>query len=338
MKILFCLIAAIYWHAGSAKPPSNVYRVANGSETLRNLLVTEVGSLVLGSNFALRRLDAHLDMLQTVYLPEGQPNRLLVNDPDGTYNGSFMSCTRTACELLDVENITRQLWMSSDVLLDGTLNVLGLFVPGPDGNSVFTALLPNDFDTIRASTIRRGRVVGSSNNQDFMILAFQAESTPFVMREFLTAFQHQGFSYYVVIDSIVQTRVVRICNNDTTAFTAFDSYFEIQLECGTYYGIAVPTAATFVSLDSTIAVSVATDTENLLCVYELSQINQLMFDKYNSCRYGEGVAGLARQMTFNCVLFDEDRLNNPVMLVSVIIIHKQLMPKTLQANASIMCD
>ena len=62
---------------------------------------------------------------------------------------------------------------------------------------------------------------------------------------------------------------MRICNNDTTADTNFESYFEIQLECGE---MAVPTAATFNSFDSTIAVSVVTDTENVVCVYELSLI------------------------------------------------------------------
>ena len=321
---LYLLLAAVHIHFRTGSAITASYHVDNDSEMFRTLLLTETGSLVLGSDLALQRLNDQLVMQQTVLLPEGQTNRLLIGDPGGTYSGSFMSCMRMACELLDAEDITNQRWIGSNVLQDGTFVVSGLFVPGPgeDGESVFTALLRNDVEAMRASTIRRGSVEGfdDSDNQNYITHAFQIESSSFIQREFLTVFEHTGFSYYVNTMTIyddIQIRVVRICNNDTSHPTSekkISSYFEMQLECGSSE-TAVPAAATFVSSDLTVVVTIATDTDNFMCVYELAEINRIMYQKFNSCRYGMGSAGLNRVMVYECVEFDDVRLNNPVCLL-----------------------
>ena len=326
---LYLLLAAVHIHFRTGSTITASYHVDNDNEMFRTLLLTETGSLVLGSDLALQRFNDQLVMQQIVLLPEDQTNRLLIGDPGGTYSGSFMSCMRMACELLDAEDITNQRWIGSNVLQDGTFVVSGLFVPGPgeDGVSVFTALLRNDVEAMRASTIRRGSVEGfdDPDNQNYITHAFQIESSSFIPREFLTVFEHRGFSYYVNTmtiddeesDDNIQIRVVRICNNDTsppTSENSFSSYFEMQLECGSSE-TAVPTAATFVSSDLTVVVTIATDTDNFMCVYELAEINRIMYQKFNSCRYGMGSTGLNRVMVYDCIEFDDVRLNNPVCLL-----------------------
>lgn len=59
--------------------------------------------------------------------------------------------------------------------------------------------------------------------------------------EYLYGFSHEGFSYFITRQpsslgsSIIETRLARVCQNDST----FDSYMEVTLECkdkkGTIY-------------------------------------------------------------------------------------------------------
>ena len=65
------------------------------------------------------------------------------------------TASRMNCKLLDAENISSQRWEDGTVLRDGSLNARGLFVPGPEGISVFTATLPNEVQVSGASSILR---------------------------------------------------------------------------------------------------------------------------------------------------------------------------------------
>ena len=289
-----------------------------GGETLRNLLRTETGSLVLGSNTTLRRLAADLSQLQQVSLPEGQVNRLLASDPGGTFSGNVLSCLRMNCSLLDIDDLSSERWEGSNVLLNGVTNARGLFVPGPESQSVLTVALQNE---VQPSSIIRGSLVGvGSANHVFNHIARQTEGNVLFEREILTVFENDGFSYF--INKMNQeTRLVRICNSDNSSQVAaggFVSYFEIKLECGG--SSSVPTAAAFLPSNQTITLSVTLSvtgeqSENLVCVFELSEIHRLMTEKYDDCRAGSGQSGLERGGMFPCVAFDEGRLNNPVSVI-----------------------
>ena len=292
---------------------------ADEGETLRNLLLTEAGTLVLGSNTTLRRLSLDLSELQAVSLPPDQPSRLLVGDPGGTYSDRFLSCSGMSCALLDVDDITEQTWEDSTALLVGERNARGLFVTGANGQSLLTVALQNE---IQPSTIIRGELDGVDTNMpDFDLLASQSERAAVIPREFLAVFENDVFSYYLnrFINSdnenniMEEIRLVRLCHNGSTPDTAFVSYFEIKLQCGD--PDLVPTAASYSPTDQTVIVSVATDTDNSLCVFGLSDINQLMTEKYDSCRAGVGSAGLTRVELFQCVEFVGERLTNPVSFV-----------------------
>ena len=105
-SVTLYLLFAVYLQLRYGDAVTTTYRVANDGYIFRNLLLTEVGSLIVGSNLTLERLSGDLEMLQSVNLPAGQPNRLLVGDPGGTYGGSFLACVRMNCELLNVNDIT----------------------------------------------------------------------------------------------------------------------------------------------------------------------------------------------------------------------------------------
>ena len=309
----FCLLAAAIL---SFRTEAVSYTPNNG-EILRNLLLTQSGSVIVGSTTSLRRLDLNLEVLQTVPLQGGQANRLLAGDPGGTYDNSFMSCSGLRCELLSINNITNRLWQGNTALLEGSLNALGLFVTGPDGYSVFTAALRNEVQTSR---LLRGRLVGvGTGGGSFDRYARQGESSPFVLRKFLSVFKHEEYSYYINqlrIEMEDQVRLVRLCNDDNYTTGFFESYFEIHLECGG--SNRLPTAATFISVPSplgttSIVVTVSSPTENHACVYNLTEIHDLMTEKYESCRAGIGLTGLLRvDGRDECDEFDNNQLNNPV--------------------------
>ena len=301
----------------------------SGGETLRNVLLTSSGSLILGSNLTLRRLNGDLEVLQqTDDLPSDQVNRLLSGDPGGTYSDSFMSCTRTQCELLNVDDIESRRWAAA-VLLDGTFNAHGLFVTGPDGFSVFTAAMRNEQ---QVSRIQRGGLVGvDGGSQSFVGNARQSELDRFRSREFLFVFEREGFSYYINRVTVAnggenreEIRVVRLCNNDTSNDMVFTSYFEIKLKC-IASGVTeqpLPTAATFLpspnpfGVDSIIiSVVDSSDSENDVCVYSLPEIHSLMTAKYEECRIGNGMAGLERDGQLQCMPFTPSQLQNPVSLL-----------------------
>ena len=286
---------------------------AQNGETLRSVLLTD-GSLVLGSNTTLRRLSsADLSVLQEISLTEGQVSRLLAGDPGGTYSGRVLSCLRTTCSLLDETNIASQNWEDSNVLLvDADSNAEGIFVPGESGQSVLTIALQRSGEQV--SRVVRGNLVnvGASNGQDFSIIARQAEGFLYD-REFLTSFENNGFTYFITKQGPGETRLVRVCNNDTSSSTAsgaFVSYFEIRLECGG--PDSVPTAAAFLPSDQSITLSFSGGEQNLVCVFQLSTIHSRMTQKYDDCRHGMGNSGLARSGITMCDEFDEARLNNPV--------------------------
>ena len=239
-------------------------------------------------------------------------SRLLLGDPEGTYSGRVLSCLRTNCSLLDVNNIASHNWEVSNVLLvDGMTNAGGLFVRGREDTSVLTVGLQRNGKQV--SRIVRGNLlnVGETSGQGFSVFNRQTEGFLYD-REFLTIFQNDGFSYFVTKQGPDdEIRVVRVCNNDTSSEIAnggFVSYFEIRLECGG--SESVPTAATFLPSDQTITLSAA-QSQNLVCVFKLFDIHQLMTQKYDDCTGGSGVSGLARSGTRVCEDFGT-RLNNTV--------------------------
>ena len=298
-------------------------------ETLRNMVLSDSG-LVLGSSHALRRLSPDLQVEQSTVLPADQPNRLLVGDPGGTYSGSVMACSRTDCELLDMGDLSHQRWQASNVLLDGSYNVHGLFVIGPNGSSVFTAALRNEE---QVSRIFRGNLVnvGQASGQQFRTYAVQDETTRFQPREFLATFEHGGFAYLVNrlnrledLTAVDQIRVVRLCNNDSSSVVnpgTFASYFEIQLTCSApqQTDVSPPTSATFIPSPNpfgadVLLVSATRDAgqQSLVCVYNISTIQQLMAEKFQTCSSGSGLAGLERETQHSCPTFTPQQIINSV--------------------------
>ena len=333
--ILCPTFVPIFFFAFSAVFAAITYFSAENGEILRNVLLTETGSLVLGSNTTLRRIaGSDLSVLQQVSLPQGQASRLLVGDPGGTYSGRILSCSGMSCSLLDVNDIASQTWQDSNVLVDGEANARGLFVLGREGQSVLTVSLENE---IQPSLIIRGSLTGvGSTPQDFDVIIRQPDGTSLFNKEFLAVFENDGFSYFITKQGANnEARLARVCNNDTSASFAnekFVSYFEIRLECGG--SDTVPTAAA--PSDQTITLSVTGgQSQNLVCVFDLSQIHQLMTQKYDNCRAGVGDAGLARSTLFPCVEFDDVRLNNPVSFKCTITTS---LPSTITRSLSLSAE
>ena len=87
------------------------------------------------------------------------------------------------------------------------------------------------------------------------------------------------------------------------------SHFELMGECsGSSSGTTnIPTAASYVGADSafgtaTLLVTFMGDgeTDQRMCAYSISTINDLMMQKFSSCLDGVGVSGFAREVPQAC--------------------------------------
>lgn len=295
------------------------------SETLRNFVLSEP-NLIVGSSKYLYRLNTSLSMQQSLTLDT--PNRLLVTDPNGSYSGKVFNCGSLRCSLLNMADIrSPPAWqVSSGVVREGPRNVIGIFAPGPNGTSSLTIgeerIVDEEGISIH-SLISKGDLINVNGpaSRSFGGFAFHEESSNLTPREFLAAFNYQGYVYLVtriqLINRDIKIILARFCEldkgiRDGSNPSLFASHFELELQCSPSGGGGMSTllgiSAAFFNTTGTEHIvlvvadgdSTSTTVTNYLCTYSLDTINQLMSDKLQSCIDGMDNTGFTRQGQGSC--------------------------------------
>ena len=257
-------------------------------------------------------------------------NRLLVTDPGGTYDGSVLACEEQECALTPINNLTDIRWqVSSGLVRTGMDNMIGMFAPGANGTSSLT--FGEQQTVIFASSIRKGNLINVDilGSSFFNRFATQEENDRCRPREFLAAFTDQSFIYFIVrieIDQVDQMRVVRFCKDDPGDLVSrppqFVSHFELVGECSgsSSNTTNIPTASTYVGANSTFGTATLLvtfmgdgETDQRMCAYSISTINDLMMQKFGSCLDGVGVSGFARDVPTLCPVGLSEALKQSVV-------------------------
>ena len=287
-------------------------------EAFRNIILGDSYVLIGSSNSLYRLNPGSLSLEDSRQL--GSVNRLLVTDPGGTYDGSVLACEEQACALTPINSLTDIKWqVSSGLVRSGMDNVIGIFAPGANGTSSLT--FGEQQTEALVSLIRKGNLINVNipGSSFFNRFATQDESSRFTPREFLAAFTDQNFIYFIVRIGtlnnagmqIDQLRVVRFCKDDQGFSTQFVSHFELVGECSgsSSNTTNIPTAASYVGVKSsfgtaTLLVTFMGDgeTDQHMCAYNISTINDLMTQKFSSCLDGMGVSGFPRDVPTPCPL------------------------------------
>ena len=278
------------------------------NETLRNVVVAG-NNVIVGSSSTLYRLTPELVEVESILLPNGQSNRLLVADGtgDAMFGGAVLACGPRRCYLSPINSLADIVWRG--VVLDndpGHSNVLAGF--SLTNNGTFSVTYGTRQSQNRPSTITRGSLLNSFRPPyTYSEYAEQSEETSSVMREFLAVFSIEDYQFFVVSVNNV-AHIIRLCLSDNgdqpSPLGTFASYFELELKCA---GSESATAATFVNSSEPFGVETvlltfqasASDTFHI-CAFNLSEINERMNKKFETCINGSGNAGLRRGMEIPC--------------------------------------
>ena len=269
------------------------------SETLRNVVVAG-NSVIVGSSSALYRLTPDLVELESVMLTS--PNQLLVADRtrNGMFGGTMLACGSARCVLSPINSFSDILWQGV-ILEPGDLNNLADLSLTNSGNLSVTYGTRQSRRLDRSSAITRGNLVNSFQPPPYTFIQYaeQREPSILVSREFLTVFSNEGYQYFIVSINN-EAHVSRLCLSDNgdqpSPLGAFASYFELKLECANF---ASATAATFVNSTEPfgvkavlLAVQVIISDTFHICAFNLSEINERMDRKFETCVNGSGMSGI----------------------------------------------
>ena len=276
----------------------------NSMETLRNLVVTE-DTVIVGSSSALYRLTLGLVEVESVML--NSTNRLLVADRsrDEMFGGGVLACGTPHCTLSPVNMLSDIVW-EGRILNPGEANVLATFSLVNDGSlSVTFGTRQNQNNP---STITRGSLLNAFGSPPYTFSEYAVQrETNTVQREFLAVFSSQGYQYFVAsIDN--EATITRLClsdnGNQPSPNSSFASHFELELQCA---GSEAATAATFVNSTEpfgveTVLLSFEVPTSDTvhICAFNLSEINERMDQKLETCINGSGDAGFTRDEEVPC--------------------------------------
>ena len=289
-------------------------------ETLRNVVVAD-DSIIVGSSSSLYRLAPDLVEVEAMMLPPvSAPNRLLIADTtrEGTFGRAVLACGSPHCTLSPINRLRDIVWQGP-ILDPGELNVLAAFSLTNSGTlSVTYGTRQNQ---ARPSTITRGTLMNSFRPppHSFILYSEQTELTALVAREFLTVFSNGGYQYFIVSINN-EAYVTRLCLSDNgdqpSPLDTFVSRFELELKC---VSSESATAATFVNstepfgVETVLLTFQATTSDTFhICAFSLSEINERMDQKFETCTNGNGMSGFERDGEAPCPILLPDQIDSMV--------------------------
>ena len=298
----FLLLFLVYSLQGSSNAVS-LFNVQN--ETLTTVLVLSDGSLLVGTTSRIIRLNSN-NLTENSSLPlNTTTNRLLLLLNDTGLNQNVLSCQENECFLFDSNDLTTVSVSTSpnpsSFLFPATPNMPGLYTGGSD---IFVG---RDAVSPITSSISKLRYSASGSQFQLRLIGKQQEGDSLVTRAFLTNFRYNGFAYFVFVipgfgspSTRYKIQVARICSNDPgimeLQMLLLTTYTEAELQCNEMRDPDSITSATFVHYngESMILVSMSKDMDNIICAFNITEINTKMDDKLSSCKNGQGTIFLKR--------------------------------------------
>ena len=222
---------------------------------------------------------------------------LLLNDTGLSQN--VLSCQEQECFLLNPNDLSTVSVSTSpnpsSFLFPTTPDMPGLYT---EGRNFFVG---KDAASV-VSSISKLRYSSSGSQLEIVLVGSQQERAINLARKFLTNFQHNGFVYYVFVLPSFNSKlqVARICGNDTgieqLGMSALKTYTEAELQCNEMINPDSITTATFVRYngESMIMISMRSGSTNIICAFNISEINTRMDDKLFSCKNGQGMLYIKR--------------------------------------------
>ena len=195
------------------------------------------------------------------------------------YSDTFMACTDEVCNGYHFDT-----WPAERLSLVpiGRVGLSTTLVPSSDGSFY----------------------VGSSNDQSIIIKHYDdlyiflrefservVINTNFYRREFLYAFEHGSFVYFVVRDyngtdeDINGVRIMRVCHEPDSFY--FGAAYEAVLDCGEILLSSNVTMSESSFDNSTIVLSVKTNGNTKICLFSTEAIDTEMDNTYTSCINGQ---------------------------------------------------
>ena len=290
-------ILAVAIHIGIIST-ANLFSLPN-DETLSGMTIVNANDensdevFVAGGNI-IYKLSANLSQLMNVTVS---------NDADVSVRGLSVSnggqyivaCLTTgSCIGYDVINLTST--MSSVPLNqpgaeEATDNDPVAIFPGQAEGFVYTGTaIDVGTPSIYRMSLGRYRILGGSimadKTRDYTLI----RSGEFNTRIFKAGFIVDNFTYYIVEDDSLEFRILRVCNESTSA--DFQALYEVQLTCGAIALFA--SASVFESFNTLVLTVRSPDTVSLqsrsgrVCTYNINDINTAMDNGLTECRNAAG--------------------------------------------------
>uniref|UniRef100_A0A1X7URZ8 Sema domain-containing protein n=1 Tax=Amphimedon queenslandica TaxID=400682 RepID=A0A1X7URZ8_AMPQE len=275
------------------------YQLQN--DTLSTCLVLSDGSLLIGTASHIIKLNSDSLTVNSSLPLNTTTNQLLLLLNDTGFSQNVLSCQEQECFLLNPNDLCVTVNVStspfpSSFLFPTTPDMPGLYT---EGRNFFVG---KDADSPVASSISKLRYSFSGSQLQITLVGSQRERNINLARKFLANFQQNGFIYYVFVLSGFgyKLQIARICSNDTGIeednVLVLTTYTEAELQCNEMTDPDSITAATFVQYngESMIMVSMRSGSTNIICAFNVSEINTRMDDKLSSCKNGLGTLSLKR--------------------------------------------
>ena len=228
----------------------------------------------------------------------------------------MLACGSPHCTLSPINRLRDIVWQGP-VLGSGDKNVLAAF--SLTSNGTLSVTYGTRHSESRSSTITRGSLLNSFSPQPYMFVEYAEQREP--TREFLTVFSNGGYQYFIAcVDN--EVHVTRLCLSDNgdqpSPLGTFGSHFELELKCASSDSA---TAATFVNsiepfgVETVLLAFQATTSESdtrHICAFDLSEINERMDQKFETCINGSGMSGFRRSGEVACPILLPDQIDSMV--------------------------
>ncbi|XP_019852453.1 PREDICTED: uncharacterized protein LOC109582239 [Amphimedon queenslandica] len=275
------------------------YQLQN--DTLSTCLVLSDGSLLIGTASHIIKLNSDSLTVNSSLPLNTTTNQLLLLLNDTGLSQYVLSCQEQECFLLNPNDLTSTVSVStsptpSTFLFPTTPDMPGLHT---EGRNFFVG---KDAASPTTSSISKLQYSSSGSQLQIVLVGSQQERAINLARNFLANFQQNEFTYYVFVLSSFdyKLQIARLCSSDTGIeednVLALTTYTEAELQCNEMMNPDSITAATFVqySGESMIMVSMRSGSTNIICAFNVSEINRRMDDKLFSCKNGQGTLSLKR--------------------------------------------
>ena len=276
------------------------YQLQN--DTLSTCLVLSDGSLLIGTTSNIIKLNSDT-LTESSSLPlNTTTNQLLLLLNDTGFTQNILSCQEQECFILNPNDLSTVSVSTSPspstFLFPTTPDMPGLYT---EGRNFFVG---KDAASV-ASSISKLQYSSSGPQLQVTLVGSQRERDINLARKFLTNFQQNEFVYYVFfLPGFSNLQIARVCSNDTgleeDSMLVLTTYTEAQLQCNGMTPDSA-TAATFVQYngESMVMVSLRSGSTNIICAFNISEINTKMDDKLSSCKDGEGTLSIKRFGSMN---------------------------------------